>query len=176
MKKIYISFFVLLLFVSCILASPTTPINNGKLQSDLDANNNNIANLNTNTLGPKYATPQAVTTNIFNNLATPIGWILPATNPVVAGILITTNQTAGVITVVSGTNQKLSSCILSSGSVTVANTSVTANSVIFFAVKTISGTIGIHPYASTITAGTSFVVTATATDNSTYYYWIMELQ
>lgn len=94
----------------------------------------------------------------------------------VAGNL--TIDTAGKgLVVKSGANTKLDATgALTAGSKVVSNTSVTANSRIFFTLKTLGGTVGIAPYVSAVSAGTSFTVTATATDTSDYYYFIVESQ
>ncbi|HTH46635.1 MAG TPA: hypothetical protein VMB21_03920 [Candidatus Limnocylindria bacterium] len=76
----------------------------------------------------------------------------------------------------SGTNCKLGACTLSGGTVTVGNTSITANSVVFFTLTGASGTIGIAPYVTSVTAGTGFNVQAGPSDNSTYKYFIVEAQ
>lgn len=57
--------------------------------------------------------------------------------------------------------------------VTVANTAVTANSIIVFTLKTVGGTVGAYPAIKTITAGTGFTVAATASDTSVYNYRII---
>ena len=54
--------------------------------------------------------------------------------------------------------------------VTVANTAITANSVIVFTLKTVGGTVGAAPVPQTITAGTGFTVAGTALDTSVYNY------
>lgn len=57
-----------------------------------------------------------------------------------------------------GTNAKIGTATLSSGTVTVSTTAVTANSQIFLTVKVVGGTgVGI-PTIGTVTAGTSFVI------------------
>lgn len=59
------------------------------------------------------------------------------------------------------------------GTVTVANTSITANSIIWLANKTIGGTAGAL-YISAKTASTSFAITSTSgTDTSVVQYYIM---
>lgn len=57
--------------------------------------------------------------------------------------------------------------------VTVANTAVTANSIIIPTLKTVGGTVGALPAIKTITAGTGFTVAATASDTSVYNYIII---
>lgn len=57
--------------------------------------------------------------------------------------------------------------------VTVANTAVTANSLIIFTLKTVGGTVGAIPRCVTITPGTGFDVNCTASDTSVYNYRII---
>lgn len=57
--------------------------------------------------------------------------------------------------------------------VTVANTAVTADSIIVFTLKTVGGTVGAIPRCVTITAGTGFNVNCTASDTSVYNYRII---
>lgn len=54
--------------------------------------------------------------------------------------------------------------------VTVANTAITANSIVIFTLKTVGGTVGAAPVIDTITAGTGFTVKGTALDTSVYNY------
>lgn len=54
--------------------------------------------------------------------------------------------------------------------VVVADTNVTANSIIIATLKTIGGTVGAIPAVSSITPGTGFSMTGTASDSSTYNY------
>ena len=57
--------------------------------------------------------------------------------------------------------------------VTVANTAITANSVVVFTLKTVGGTVGAAPVIDTITAGTGFTVKVTALDTSVYNYRVI---
>lgn len=63
--------------------------------------------------------------------------------------------------------------VATGSSVTVANTSITANSVVTFGLKTVGGTILGAPYMLTVTPGTGFTVNAGASDTSTYNYTII---
>lgn len=54
--------------------------------------------------------------------------------------------------------------------VTVVDAGVTANSAIFFTLKTVGGTVGAAPAIQTITPGTGFTVAGTALDTSVYNY------
>lgn len=84
-------------------------------------------------------------------------------------------QTAGKgLQVKEGSNAKMGTAVLVGGTVTVNNTSVTANSRIMLTVQTTGGTVG-SPYVSARTAGTSFTITSTSgTDTSTVAYLIIE--
>lgn len=57
--------------------------------------------------------------------------------------------------------------------VAVANTAVTADSIIVFTLKTVGGTVGAYPAIKTITPGTGFDVACTASDTSLYNYRII---
>lgn len=57
--------------------------------------------------------------------------------------------------------------------VAVANTKVTAGSIIIFTLKTVGGTVGAYPAIQTITPGTGFTVAGTALDTSIYNYVIL---
>lgn len=81
----------------------------------------------------------------------------------------------GGISVKSNANGRAGTFVLVAGTVTVANTSVTANSVIEFTVKTVGGTIGIAPQVVSTVVGTSFTVTGAGTNTSTYNYIIKEI-
>ncbi len=58
------------------------------------------------------------------------------------------------------------------GTITVANTKVTANSSIVLTLKTVGGTVA-APFIATITAGTGFTVTCGGSDTSVYNYIIL---
>lgn len=57
-------------------------------------------------------------------------------------------------------------------SVTVANDLVTGDSAIVITLKTVGGTVGAIPSIKTITPGTGFTVSGTASDTSVYNYTI----
>ena len=57
--------------------------------------------------------------------------------------------------------------------VTVANTNITANSIVLLTLKTPGGTVGAAPAIQTITAGVGFTVQGTALDTSIYNYLIL---
>lgn len=58
--------------------------------------------------------------------------------------------------------------------VTVANKLITANSVVVFTLKTVGGTVSPSaPNIQTITPGTGFTVSGTASDTSIYNYTIL---
>lgn len=82
-------------------------------------------------------------------------------------------QAGAGLKVAEGSNAKQGVATLVAGTVTVANTSVTANSRIFLSVFTPGGTQGILSYSKT--AGTGFTITSTnAADTSVVNWEIFE--
>jgi hypothetical protein len=80
----------------------------------------------------------------------------------------------GGVKVAEGSNAKQGTAALVSGTVTVANTSVTASSRIFLTVNSPSGTVGV-PYVSARTPETSFTISSSsAADDSVVAYEIFE--
>jgi hypothetical protein len=57
--------------------------------------------------------------------------------------------------------------------VTVTDAAVTANSAIVVTLKTVGGTVGAVPSVKTITPGTGFTISGTASDTSVYNYAII---
>lgn len=97
-----------------------------------------------------------------------------------AGILSVTAGSFSVTTagqglrVKEGSNAKQGTAALAAGTVTVANTSVTAGSRIFVGTATPGGTVG-APFVSSVTAGTGFTIKSTSsTDTSVVAYQIFE--
>ncbi len=85
-----------------------------------------------------------------------------------------TTATAGTI-LKQGANGRVGTFVANGITpVSVANSSITANSVIIFTLKTVGGAVGAYPAIQTITASTGFTVAATASDTSTYNYAIIE--
>lgn len=73
-----------------------------------------------------------------------------------------------------GTNKRMGQAVLVGGTVSVANTSVTANTRIFLSHANTSGTLG-HLYISARVAGTSFDITSSSgTDTSTVNWLLIE--
>ena len=60
----------------------------------------------------------------------------------------------------------------SSGTITVANTAVTANTIVIVTVKT-AGSPGVTPYIATITPGTGYTITCASGDTTVYNYIIL---
>lgn len=87
---------------------------------------------------------------------------------------ISTGTIGGTLNVKSGTNAKAGTFTLVAGAATVANTSVTANSVIVVTLKTNGGTRAGNPDIVP-TASTGFTATGAATDTSTYNFIILEV-
>ncbi len=57
--------------------------------------------------------------------------------------------------------------------VVVTNTAVTADSQILVTLKTVGGTVGAVPSVKTITPGTGFTISGTASDTSVYNYAVV---
>jgi predicted acyltransferase (DUF342 family) len=97
------------------------------------------------------------------------------TGDVAAGGDVSTTTAGKTVKIKSGSNAKAGTFTLVAGTVTVANTAVTANSVILPTVKTSGGTrAGLPDIVPT--AGVGFTATSTsALDTSTYNYVILEV-
>lgn len=79
------------------------------------------------------------------------------------------------LAVTTGSNKTIGTATLVGGTVTVNNTSVTANSLIFLSRQTTGGTTG--QLSITKSAGTSFTITSTSgTETSTVAWWIVDTQ
>lgn len=57
--------------------------------------------------------------------------------------------------------------------VTVTDANIAVGSIVIVTLNTVGGTVGATPHVSTITGGTSFTEAGTASDTSTYTYWIL---
>jgi hypothetical protein len=73
--------------------------------------------------------------------------------------------------IVEGTNKRMGVATLAGGTVTVANTSVTANTRIFLTVQTAGGTQGF--LSTTRTAGTSFTINSTSASETSVVAWLL---
>lgn len=60
--------------------------------------------------------------------------------------------------------------------VTVVEPNLTANSVVTFTLKTVGGTVGAYPAIQTVTPGTGFTVSGSASDTSVYNYTVSTFQ
>jgi hypothetical protein len=81
----------------------------------------------------------------------------------------------GTLSLTSGTNQRAGNATLVGGTVTVNNTTVTANTVVLLTRKTSGGTLG-TAITYTVSAGTSFTITSdSALDTSTFSYMLIEV-
>lgn len=87
---------------------------------------------------------------------------------------ISSNATGKGFRVKQGTNCKQGLAQLASGAVTVATTAIGASSHVFVGYYQASGTIAVTAYMSARTAGASFNITASATDNSLLSYFITD--
>lgn len=90
--------------------------------------------------------------------------------------LQTFTNIGGTIALKSGANAKCGTVTLTGATpVSVANTSITANSIIIFTLKTVGGTVSpTSPNVQTITPATGFTVAGVALDTSTYNYAVIE--
>lgn len=83
--------------------------------------------------------------------------------------------TAKTLSVASGTNQRAGNATLIAGTVTVNNTTVTANTIVILTRKTSGGTIG-TAITYTVSAGASFTITSdNILDTSTFSYLLIEV-
>lgn len=79
----------------------------------------------------------------------------------------------GAMKVAQGSNKYMGTATLLSGTVTVSNTAVASNSLIFLSNMGVSGTPGVLSVGA-ITAATSFVINSSSgSDNSTVAWWII---
>lgn len=83
--------------------------------------------------------------------------------------------TASILSIASGTNQRAGNATLVGGTVTVSNTTVTANTIVMLTRKTSGGTIG-TAITYTLSAGASFTVNSdNILDTSTFSYVLIEV-
>lgn len=139
------------------------------IMDETDATKQLVFSLGGMTTG-KVATITA--TNALNATYT-----LPAATDTLVGRASTdtlTNKTLSGVTI-SSVASGVTGTFTATGAtaVVVANTNVTANSVIVYTLKTVGGTPAAKPYESAITAGTGFSVKAAAGDTSVYNYTII---
>lgn len=86
-----------------------------------------------------------------------------------------TISSAGVIGIASGSNQRAGNATMVAGTVTVANTTVTADTIVLLTRKTSGGTPGTL-ITYTVTAATSFTINSdSALDTSTFSYFLIEV-
>jgi heat shock protein HslJ len=95
---------------------------------------------------------------------------------------LTLGTAGNKVSIATGSNASVGAATLSSGTVTVSTTAVTASSLIYVVYNTPSGTLasGLSAPSGSIVAGTSFVINSLTTagvvntlDNSTVRYWII---
>lgn len=91
-----------------------------------------------------------------------------------AGKLTFTAATAGVV-LKQGANGLCGTFVANGATpVVVSNTNIAITDSIIISLNTIGGTVGVQPHVSAITGATSFAVTCTAVDTSTYNYAIIK--
>ena len=93
-----------------------------------------------------------------------------STSPVVSGGSFNFNATGPQSSIVQAHGGTVT--CTGGGTPTVTDANLTANSVIIFGLKTKGGTPA-QPIQTTVTPGTSFVITCGASDTSVYNYWIL---
>jgi hypothetical protein len=97
-------------------------------------------------------------------------WVKAGVSRLDGGITMTTAGSG--ISIKEGTNATMGSATLSSGTVTVSTTKVTANSRIILTTNSSSGTVG-TPYVSARSAGTSFTITSTSGSDASTVAWVI---
>lgn len=82
---------------------------------------------------------------------------------------------AALLSITSGANQRAGNAVLVAGTITVSNTTVTANTIVMLTRKTSGGTLG-TAITYTVSAGASFTITSdSALDTSTFSYLLIEV-
>lgn len=110
---------------------------------------------------------------IANNGTTKISVAAGGSMTLTGGSLILGTAGQG-IQIKSGTNARAGTATLVGGTVTVSNTSVTANTVVRYWLKTAGGTVGSYTY--TTSAGTGFTITSSSgSDTSTLDWELVEV-
>jgi hypothetical protein len=100
--------------------------------------------------------------------------VVPSGTSALYVITLTATNTMTMVGIAQTAPSTASGTFVANGAtaVVVADTRVTANSVIAFGLKTVGGTPAGQPFLSAVTAGTGFSVKAVAGDTSTYNYTI----
>lgn len=115
-----------------------------------------------------YAVPQSTGSGAVVLASSPT-----ITTPTVSGN-ITQSSAGGTLVLKQGSNGKCGTFVANGTTpVVISNTSIAITDTIIISLNTIGGTVGVQPHVSAITANTSFAVTCTATDTSTYNYAII---
>lgn len=118
--------------------------------------------------GTVVGTPTTALTLDSTQLAT-FGGALSA-----IGSLTFTTNTSGIV-LKRGANGLCGTFVANGATpVVVSNTNVAITDTIIISLNTIGGTVGVQPHVSAITGATSFAVTCTAVDTSTYNYAIIK--
>jgi hypothetical protein len=76
------------------------------------------------------------------------------------------------ISLVDGSNKRMGLATLVGGTITVSNTSVTANTRIFTSRQTAGGTLG-HLSIGTVTPATSFVINSSSGSDTSVVAWLL---
>jgi hypothetical protein len=114
-----------------------------------------------------------------NNAATSIDWgnrqLLSAT-----GVEVVSWNDAGLeivgaghgLSIAEGSNARMGIATLSTGTVTVNNSTITANTRVFLTINAPGGTVG-SPYISARSAGTSFTISSTSIADTSSVAWLL---
>ncbi len=127
----------------------------------------------------RYVNSSTATATIVGGTGVNAAGAVGAVPPNTVGTFLVTYSAASTITIAAGGRSaptSVSGTFAANGAtpVAVSNVNVTANSSIVITLKTVGGTVSPSvPYIATITAGTGFTVTGTASDTSTYNYLIL---
>ena len=141
-----------------IAAQPATQ---GRIGSSFYFTYENTTNASATITGGTGVTTSGITVVPGNTAATFLATYTAAATMTIVGISITVPSAPNGTVVANGVT-----------AVVVADTRITANSVIVFTLKTIGGTPA-APFCSAVTAGTGFSMKSLAGDTSTYSYLII---
>lgn len=126
--------------------------------------------------GGVLGTPSSGTvTNLTGTASININGTVGATTPSTIQSTGITQTAGSTLSISSGTNQRAGNLTLVAGTVTVSNTTVTANTIVQLTRKTSGGTIG-TAITYTVSTGNSFTVNSdNILDTSTFSYFLIEV-
>lgn len=130
-----------------------------------------FAGTNTMTTASTFTIDKAPVAGTNATITNPYAfWVKAGLSRLDGGLTMTTAGSG--ISIKEGTNATMGSATLSSGTVTVSTTKVTANSRIILTINSSSGTVG-TPYVSARSAGTSFTITSTSGSDASTVAWVI---